>query len=427
MALLRLSGDDVGDVVARVTRPVGDAPVPWGRPRRVVVVDAEGAFDDGVLWLQAAPRTATGEPMAELGLHGNPLLVERALAALVAAGARPAWPGEFTRRALVAGKLDLLEAEGVDQVVRATSPAGLAVARMALRGGLSDAMGSLRERLIGVVAELEARLDYPDEDLTQVDDEALVAEVDGVASSASALAGTHVAGRRAVDGVRVALVGAVNAGKSSLFNALVGQQRAIVSPIPGTTRDVVEATAILDGLAVTLLDTAGERVTDDPIEAAGQALAEELVAVADHVVVVLRARPDGPDATERALLARTADRPRTVVVNGVDEGGVVPEGALPLVAVRREGVDRLVVALRAALIGEVGSGGVAVVGSARAAACLRELHAQLQGFGATLRFAGPAVAADQVTRGLEVVDALTGSDTREDVLDALFARFCIGK
>ncbi|MCB9664885.1 MAG: 50S ribosome-binding GTPase [Alphaproteobacteria bacterium] len=428
LALIRWSGPGCHAVVGALVRPHTPTPLRPGRVRRVDVLDGDGVVDDGLVWLASGPRTATGEDTAELTVHGNPLVVERVLRAAVAAGAQLAGPGAFTRRAVEHGRLDLVEAEGVQQLVDARSAAGLAVARAALDGRLGAALARLRVPLVEVVAELEARLDAPDDALALRTDEELIGALDAVAAEAEALVRSAPRGRVLVHGARVALVGAVNAGKSSLFNALVGRPRALVHATPGTTRDVVEAPCLLGEVAVTLLDTAGERVTDDPVEAAGLALAAELVAEADLLVVVLRARPEGPDATERTLLARTAGRPRLVVLNGVDAPHAdAPEGALPTVAPRGEGVPAVAQAIARALVGEVPGEARLVVASARQAELLGTLARQAREGTEALGVAGPAAAADAVVAGLEALDALTGADTREEVLDALFARFCIGK
>ena len=221
----------------------------------------------------------------------------------------------------------------------------------------------------------------------------------------------------------------MNAGKSSLFNRLLGRERALVHPEPGTTRDVVEAPTRLGGLAVTLLDTAGERATDDPVEAAGLALARELVDEADLLVVVLRARAHGgPDPTEAHILARTAGRPRVVVLNGIDREGVgrPSPGWIGTSAATGEGVEALERALVHRLVHTEGADG-GMIASARQRDLLVATAGWIDEAAEALELAGIAVAADALTRALEEMDALTGADTREDVLDALFARFCIGK
>ncbi len=429
LGVVRLSGPGLDQVLAGFVRPRTGAAVRPGHQRRVDLFDDDGVFEDGTLVLGRGPGTFTGEDTAELTLHGNPWLLERALDRAVASGARLARPGEFTRRAVAQGKLDLVQAEGILQVSEAATREGVAAGRQALGGELSGAYRALREPLLDVAAELEARLDHPADELTLETDAVLEGRLAGVAREALALAGTHRAGHALVHGARVALVGAVNAGKSSLFNALVGRARALVHPSPGTTRDVLEVRLVREGLPLTLLDTAGERDTDDPVEAAGLALARELVEEADALVVVVRAGPDAPDPVAARILARTEGQPRVVVYNGVDAPGVAPapEGALPTVATTGWGVEAVVPALRRVLVGEGPLEARALVASARQRDRLQAVAGLCTEASEALAVAGPAVAAELTIGALEELDALTGADTREAVLDTLFARFCLGK
>jgi tRNA modification GTPase len=425
---VRLSGADLASVVASVVKPMG-GPLQVGRSQRVLLSDEDGAFDDGLAVLGRGPRTYTGEDTLEVTCHGNPLIVSRLLAAFTARGARLAEPGEFTKRAVVNGKLDLVSAEAVDQVCRATTHGGIAVGRAGLDGVLSAFLDQLRGDLLGLAAELEARLDYPADELARVSDSNVVASLRQASASCREVAATYSAGRHLVEGARVALVGAVNAGKSSLFNGLLGRRRALVHETAGTTRDVLEVPVSICGCAVTLLDTAGERVTSDPIEAAGLALARELVDEADLLLVVLRARPTGSSPVERALLQRTSDRRRIVVYNGVDlpDCAAAPVDAISTSALEGSGLDELQRAIAEALVGTSTRADALMIASARQRDRLSATADAVDEAIAALPVAGIAVAADAVTRGIDELDSLTGADTREDVLDALFARFCIGK
>jgi len=429
LALVRFTGPGLDEVLHAVLEPLGGWPVPDGRQRRVYLHDAEGIFDDGLVVLGRAPHTYTGEDTAEVTCHGNPLVVERLVAAAQGAGARLAEAGEFTRRAVLQGKLDLLRAEAVLQVSQARTAAGLQVGRDGLDGRLSEWVARVRETLCDLAAELEARLDYPDDELAMRDDEEVLRLLEASARECREVAGTAQVGRTLVDGARVAIVGAVNAGKSSLFNALLGRRRALVHERPGTTRDVLEVTCTLGPVAVTLLDTAGERPTDDPVEAAGLALARELVADADLLVVVVRAHPEGPGPVAHTLLERTEGQPRVVVYNAVDLPGVspAPPEAISTVAITGEGVESLKQAIVRALVGETPGTSRLVIASARQRDLLLEVARRVEEAIAAFPVAGVAVAADAVTRAIEVLDALTGAETRDAVLDTLFARFCIGK
>ena len=375
------------------------------------------------------PRSYTGEDVAEIACHGNPLIVERLLAAAVAAGARVADPGEFTRRAFVNGRVDLTRAEAVLHAIEAATPRGLSIARANLGGAVAALTDQLRAGLTDAIAELEARLDYPDADLTLEDDAALDARLAALARAAGAAAATWRAGRILVDGARVALVGPVNAGKSSLFNALVGEQRVLVSPRPGTTRDVVERRAMLGGVAVTLMDTAGRREANDPLEAAGVALGQRLVEDADLFVVVVPAHRADPAAT---VVEAPADRRRILVGNHADRPGAARAlGGAPLLmtsAPRGEGIDALKAAIEEALVGELPGGARLVIASQRQRDLLLGVVAAVeQSREASAGEAGVAIAAEALYGALSRLDAITGRDTREAVLDALFRRFCVGK
>lgn len=422
LALVRLSGPGVHDVLAGCCRPRGGWP-PARRARLARFFDADGVLDEGLVTLFEADASYTGEASAELSCHGNPLLVERLVQAAVTAGARVAEPGEFTRRALLHGRLDATRAEAVLQSIEATSARGLQVARAGLDGAVAGLTGDLRAGLTGAIAELEAWLDYPDDDLALTDEGSLVASLEALAARARAAAETFRAGRAWVDGARVALVGPVNAGKSSLFNALGGSVRALVSAVPGTTRDVLERRVDLGGVAVTLLDTAGERDAEG-LEAEGIALGRVLTDDADLVVVVVPAH--APD-TAGGVLARTAGRHRLIVWNHRDRAAV-PDGALATSATTGAGLEALTLAVRDALVGEEPGAASVVIASARQRDLLLAVSRAVGGaIKALADGAGVAVSAEALYEGLARLDALDGRDSREAVLDELFRRFCIGK
>jgi tRNA modification GTPase len=429
VAMVRLSGPDAL-AIARAACPGG----PDWAPRRLSlrrITDGEALIDEALVAWLPGPRTFTGEDVVELSGHGNPVLVEAVLDRLVALGARPARPGEFTRRALEHGRMDLLEAESLGALVGARSSEGVSQAR-AGSGPLQAALADIRERLLDLAAELEARLDHPGEDLSLEDDEAVCARLEALSEEAAVLADSWRAGRVRIGGARVALVGPVNAGKSTLFNALLGRTRALVSPEPGTTRDVVEGTVVWDGVEITFLDTAGLREDPGAVEAAGMALAEELRAEADLLLVVLPAHlPVGPEGHAALMEARL--RNSRVVAAQADRGSrieIPPPLRPPLEVSARTGqnMEHLRALIRNAL-------GVATPHGARAALTSQRQHDLCRAISDHAREAawalrgplGPAVAAEACTTALERLAELTGADVREDVRDRLFARFCIGK
>jgi tRNA modification GTPase len=407
VAVVRVSGDGAGRCAERVC---GTLPPPWG-VRKARLRDASGVFDEGLVSWFPGPRSYTGEDVVEISCHGNPLLVERLLAAL---GARTARPGEFTRRAFLNGRVDLTRAEAVLATIAATSPAGLATARSAMEGTVAAEAARLRLAVVDLAAELEAILDYPGEDLLLPDDAELRARLLAVASAAEAVAASWQAGRVAVEGARVVLVGPANAGKSSLFNALLGRPRSIVSASPGTTRDVVEATLQTDQARVVLVDTAGLRDAADEVEAEGITRAGEAAADADLLVACVPGHlPWRPPAT--ALIAGTfADR------------GAPPPGALAVSSATGEGVGELRAEILRRLRGEEGGARV-LLASKRQHDLFVQVAGHARASALALAEAGPAAAVERLYAAVECLDDVGGGDAREAVLDRLFSRFCVGK
>ncbi len=421
---MRLSGPDA----RRIAEALCPAGPPW-RPRRASLrtLHAGSLTDPALVVWMPAPQTYTGEEVVEFSVHGNPLLVDAVLDAARAAGARPARPGEFTRQAVENGRLGLVQAEAVQALVEARSAEGIALAQAGLRGALVAPLTALREALLDVGAELEARLDQPGGELEVEADEAVGLRLQSVAERAGALAATWDRARPRLKGARVALVGPVNAGKSSLFNHLVGSKRALVSPQPGTTRDGVERRLLLgtSQLEVTLVDTAGERAQPEVLEASGLAIGRALAAEADLVVLVWpRSRPRDDTLT---LLEQRHPEALRVYTFGDQPDRMGGQG-LTVDNLSGAGLPTLVEALEARLSGgSTRTEAVAVV-SARQAARLQTVAEHSTGAAdALLGWAGPAIAAEEVYAALEALSALTGEDIREATLDRLFARFCIGK
>jgi tRNA modification GTPase len=427
IAVVRLSGPGCHALVQQVCRPQRGGPlVPARAPRWVRVVNAAGVVvDDAMVWLGRGPRTFTGEDVAELSVHGNPVVVAAVLATLREAGAVDAEPGAFTRRAVEAGRMDLLAAEGLAALLDAKGWDGVLAARAALEGDLAAGLAPLRTALVDALATLEVALDHPEE-ADALGDAVLAAPIEALITEASALLVASAQAQRAVHGARVVLVGEPNAGKSSLFNALLGEARAIVHPSAGTTRDGLQGQTTWRGVPITWVDTAGDRDATDPIEALGVARARAERDAADLIIVVLRARIGGPTPGERALLDATAGHRRLVVINGVDEAPA-PEGSLTTVAIHAQGVEALADAVIAALVDVEALGARVAAINDRQASLLRAIVVHAREALHALPWAGVAVAAEQLLDALGALDALTGADGREDVRDRVFSRFCIGK
>jgi tRNA modification GTPase len=373
------------------------------------------------LYFWPAPRTYTGQPLAELHTVSSPPLVERLVADLLAAGARPARPGEFTLRAFLAGKKDLTQAEAVLGVIEARTDADLHAALSQLAGGVTRPLDRLRDDLLNLLADVEAGLDFADEGIEFVAKPDLLAQVGVGVSQLDALA--RQLDDRGVSGrpVRAALVGDPNAGKSSLFNALAGRGAAIVSPVPGTTRDYLTATVVLDGVPVELIDTAGWQDASDSVEEQAQRLGREQ---ADRADVLVWCVPVG-EAFDPAAAARLAATGATVLrVRTKDDAGAEPPVSCS--AVTPGGTD----GVRRALA-EAAAGVARPALAPSLSRCRHHVAAAADHLRAAAAHAGaddpPELVASALRAALDQVGELTGAVVTDDLLDRVFSRFCIGK
>jgi tRNA modification GTPase len=431
VGIVRLSGPAA---IAIAAAALGIAPGQLDRRVRVGWVhDRQGrALDQVLAFAMRAPASFTGEDVAELQGHGGPQNLERMLAALVERGARIAEPGEFTRRAVARGKLDLLRAEALLAVIHAGSERAWRLAQDNLGGRLGGEAAALERRALAALAEVEGGIDFPEDDLEVVSAAAVDGELAALEAACRALVEGFRHARAVSGGVTVALVGPVNVGKSSLLNALVGRERALVAAAPGTTRDWLEVSDVWSGVAVTLVDTAGLRVTDDPIEQRGIALGEARVASADVVVVVNDGEAPwdgGARYGERALVVRSkVDLIGEAALRGAGLVDLGPQG-LATSATTGQGLDALrrrVLAV-AGVADQEGSE-QAFVTTARQKDLARVAR---DAFGAALvaRRAArpPEVVAVELREAVRALARLRGVEVGERVLDEVFARFCIGK
>ena len=429
VAIVRLSGLGAFSIA---TRLCGIAVLRARVATRVRLCDEHGrALDDALALYFPAPHSATGEEVVELHIHGSPILAREVVRACIACGAHIAEPGEFTRRAWLAGKLDLDGVDAVATLIAAESASAARAALANLGGGLARRIAQLRLPLESALEELAASIDFPDE-VTEPAREGMLTLLDGLAVALEALQRDGEIGRILREGLSLAIVGPPNAGKSSLLNALLGEERALVSEIAGTTRDSIEESIVIDGVLVRAIDTAGIRTHADRLEAMGIERSQRALAGARVALLVF----DGSlplSADAQALLAQTAARPRVVFFNKADLGraGVRKcEGECVIGSVRDPASLH---AVRKA---------IAHVGWRGASPDLERPHvAQASQFDAVaraldaMRFARTALEQgeplDLVANDLRLADAalrqLDLATASEDLINAIFARFCIGK
>jgi tRNA modification GTPase len=424
LAIIRLSGSGAFDVAARII--TGFQAHPARRATLASFHEADGRpIDRGLYTTFPRPHSYTGEDLVELSCHGGLLVPGRLLAALHAAGARPAAPGEFTRRAVLNGKLDLVQAEAVGDLIDATAPAQAHAALNQLEGGLSRRLAALRESLVEIQALLSYDIDFPEEDDGPVAPARIAGQIEAAAAQIRGLVATAPSAERLREGALMVFAGRPNAGKSSLFNALLGSERALVTEIPGTTRDAIEAHTDFLGWPVRLADTAGLWNAPEKIERMGVEVSRRYLAAADLVLLCVEAgREVGEDEDAIAearptLLVRTkadlaAEAGQGIAVSALTGEGL---GVLRRAAAERVFADRINLAdLEPGLTRE------------RHRTTLSRALVALGGAVPHLGSGGDAVlAAHHVRQAADALEELLGFIDIEEVLDRVFGSFCVGK
>lgn len=426
VALIRLSGEGVYPLVDRLT-PLAVPPSqrPAGTFVHTRLLGAAGeVLDDAVLLFFRAPHSYTGEDTIELCIHGGRMVAERVLERLWQLGARPAAPGEFTKRAFLNGRLDLTQAEAVADLIAARSPRAERAARANLQGRLGHALDALYDSAITLAADLEHALDFEEGELPEDFFPARATRLTQLSESTAALLATWHAGRLTREGALVALAGKPNAGKSTLLNLLLGYRRAIVSNEPGTTRDSIEETFLLDGLPIRLVDTAGLREAPSAIEREGVQRARELVAQADVVLYLSAADESADEPPPGAILLKTK-------VDLAPANAVWPAGVAAISATTAPEVARQTVCdcLREALHTAAEEPPNAQLANARQYASLAEAAEALRQAQAALERGewGLVPAAQALRTAAEALGTILGKVYSEDLLDRVFANFCVGK
>ncbi|MBA3826807.1 MAG: tRNA uridine-5-carboxymethylaminomethyl(34) synthesis GTPase MnmE [Ktedonobacterales bacterium] len=464
VGIVRLSGPQAWPLAQRLFRRRATGSL---RPQRLYYGDicdpaTNEVWDDGLLAVMRAPNSYTGDDVAEINAHGAPIILGRIVGAALALGARAAEPGEMTLRAFLHGKLDLAQAEGVADLISANSAAAARQAHNQLAGHLSARVRKARDGTLRALAQIDASIDFPEEEVPTPDHASLAADIRAVEDEVADLLASAARGRITREGVRCVIAGRPNVGKSSLLNALLRSERAIVTPIAGTTRDTVEESALIGGVAFHLIDTAGITATDDPIEALGIARSRAAIAAADLALLVLdRSMPLTPSdqqiAQELHDVGFGQERPLVVVTNKSDlpkeweqtavhhlltTAGISapssPNGhdALPtslhdtceISTVTGEALHTLEAMMLEATVGSAGPDSAALVARARHRDALRSAGEALAAAQSTLRDRLPVdLVAEDLRDALHALGLITGETITEDLLSSIFSEFCIGK
>jgi tRNA modification GTPase len=440
VGIVRLSGDKAVSIVDPIFRPAAGDSLASAESHRMLygwIATEDGPIDEVLVVAMRAPRSYTREDVVEIHCHGGPLVLQTVLELVCWAGARLAEPGEFTLRAFFNGRIDLTQVEAVADIVRARSQAGLRVTANQLRGRLYEAIQGLKEELSHVAALLAAGIDFPEEDVVFAHREEIAARLDKGRTQLRELLRTAERGRILREGLAVAIAGRPNVGKSSLLNALLRENRAIVTEVPGTTRDTVEEAAEVGGVVLRLTDTAGIRTTADRVEKEGIARSRRALDEADLVLLLL----DGsePLTGEDTALLDEADPEATLVIVNKRDLMAAPRPAwaerlagfeyTALSTLTREGLDDLEAHVRRRVFrGEVPVSEHGMITNLRqkqaAQQALEALEAAREGLEGNI---GDELLAIDLQRALDALGAIVGETTADDLLNRIFAEFCIGK
>lgn len=438
IGIVRVSGPEAISAAGTVFRPADGKPMSEHRDRQLVygsLLDTQGrTLDLCLCTISRGPHSYTGEDTAELQCHGSPVVLRAALEALFAAGARQAGPGEFTKRAFLNGRLDLTEAEAVIDIIEAETSAAAVNAAGQLGGALSRRAEAVYSDVVDIISHFDAVLDYPDEDIEPFEMMSYAGKLDAGSAELGALLSSFERGRVMREGVRAAIVGRPNAGKSSLLNAVLGYERAIVTSQPGTTRDTIEEKVLLGGVLLRLTDTAGLREAADEAELEGVRRAFAAAEGAELAIAVFDGSQPFSEADGETLAAAHAAKRAICVINKSDLPQKLKasdlsgfDACLSLSALTGEGLDSLAAAVAGLFPEPEAPAGEILTNARQAEAVSRALHALDAARKALSAGLTPDAVLTDAEAALEALSELTGRSVRDDVTDRIFSRFCVGK
>lgn len=432
IGVIRVSGSEALGIASKIfSKGVTELPTHTVHHGTLIDPKTGAAIDDVVLTLFRAPASYTGEDVVEISCHGGIAILKHALSATLDAGARLAEPGEFTKRAFLNGKIDLAQAEAVNDLIRAQTDEARKVALRQLDGALSKRVGEINFRILGVIAAVEAAIDFPD-DVPEPEPDWIKSELDGARDDINDLLSSFGRGRVYREGLRLVIAGRVNVGKSSLLNALLRHARAIVTPIPGTTRDVIEESLEINGIPIVAMDTAGLRATEDPVEKIGVERTRESMQSADMVLLVL----DATGELSVSLPGECEGKPAIVVINKVD---LVPEDKRKAISIESHmpvvmtsastgmGIENLENKIAEIAAASTAGESVLVSNTRHQRLLISASESLEQALGTLDRNEPIDLLSVDLTAARNSLGLITGESASEDLLDRIFSEFCIGK
>ena len=441
VAVIRISGERSHAVLRKIFIPAGSSVFSERKLCFGKIVDPETkeTVDEVLSVVMSSPNTYTGEDIAEIHSHGGYIVPKKILELLMKLGIKPAAPGEFTRRAFLNGKMDLVQAEAVSDIISAQTELSLRCAEAQLEGALSDKVNALKDGMLDILAEIEANLDFPEEDIAPVVKERIKTAAEALEKQLFELAESYDTGKMLRDGVSMVILGKPNVGKSSILNCLVKTQRAIVSPIAGTTRDFIEEKINVGGIPVTITDTAGVRDARDQVEKLGVKLSIKKAAESDFVLAVLDQSAEF-DAWDEKILEIAAKKKHLVVLNKADLGEKLPESRRDLIPGERKpvetsaktglGIDKLRQSIFETLVDSPHKVDASepVLTNLRHKNSIQKALKELRSFLKLLkRDEYLEILSVDLRDSVNSLGEITGEVTTEDLLGRIFSRFCIGK